>query len=518
MTAEIEKSTSSGSTEAATKQPGSPYSISRRFLSFPVVLSCSLAYLVFILSRRDIADPDLWWHLRNAQHLLTTGHLPVVDAYSFTVPGASVVPFEWLSELAYYFAYKWAGLSAVFLLVFLLCTAIVLGVFRLSFLASSDVKNSFVVTVGAVILASVSIGARTLLFGWLYLVILLLVLAAFRKNSSNWLWTIPPLFCLWVNSHGSWPMGIVVFGMFIASGMVEGRRGHVVTVRWSTTQLRQLLIAAGASAAAVFVNPLGYRLVLYPFQAMFGTQSGIYMSAESASIDFHTSWGTVAMILILGTLPISVLSLEEWGLDELGYTALALYFSLTYVRFIFLAGILLAPIFARRVKLMLPYSKKSDKPLYNCVALAILLTLFIASVPSHSNFQNVVKYPEGAVSYMKANGLRGRGFHDWVWGGYLIWNAPELKVFIDGRGDPYGPTGVFKDYWAAVSNDHPQTVLDKYGIDYVLLPAGSPLANSLKESPAWTLQYSDETSVLLHRSHDAKATSSSRPWMNLLVS
>ena len=79
-------------------------------------------------------------------------------------------------------------------------------------------------------------------------------------------------------------------------------------------------------------------------------------------------------------------------------------------------------------------------------------------------------------------------------------DTPELKVFIDGRGDPYGPTGVFKDYWSAISIQNPQAVLDKYKVDYVLMPADSPLSNFLNFSPAWSVLYSDETSVLFHRS------------------
>jgi hypothetical protein len=474
--------------------------VSGRLFSFPAVLAGSLAYLVFVLSRRDIADPDLWWHLRNAQYLLTQGHLSVVDSYSYTAPGAAVLPFEWLSEIPYYLAYKWAGLPAVFLLVFLLCTAIVLGIFRLSYLASHDVKNSFLVTVGAGVLTAVSIGARTLLFGWLYLVVLLLILEAVRRDDGKWLWLVPPLFCLWVNSHGSWPMGIVLFAIFIASGLVEGCWGHAYATRWSGPQLRKLLIIAGASIGALFINPLGYRLISYPFQAMFGRQSSVDNIQEFASIDFHTPWGKVAMFLILGTLLIAVFSEDRWRLDELGFIMVALYFSLTNIRFMFLAAILLPPVFAKRVKLMTPYDRNSDKRLYNVVAFVILLCVFVVSAPRHWKFQSSVNYPEGAVAYMKTNRIQGRVFHDYVWGGYLIWHAPELKVFIDGRWDPYAPTGVFKDYWSAASNQEPRAVLDKYRVEYVLMPPDSLLSKSLKVSPSWIVLYSDESSVLLHRS------------------
>jgi len=385
------------------------------FFSFPVVLASSLAYLVFVFSRRNVADPDLWWHLRNAQQFFTTGHLAVVDSYSFTAPGASVLPFEWLAELPFYFAYKWAGLAAVFVLVFLLSAAIVLGVFRICYLASGDVKNSFVVSIGAAVLASVSIGARTLLFGWLCLVALMLILETVTRGGWKWLWLVPPLFCLWVNLHGSWPIGLVVFGSFIVTGMIEGAWGQTYATQWSGPQLTKLFIAAISTSAAVFVNPFGYRLVVYPFKVMFGGGGGGSYIQEFASIDFHTSWGKVALIMI--------------------------------------AGLLLAALFS-----------------------------------------------EGALAYMKAHGMSGRVFNDWVWGGYLIWNAPESKVFIDGRGDPYAPNGVFQDYKAALSSQNPQTVLDKYRVDYVLMPSDSQLGTLLRNNPAWSVRFSDDASVLLQRS------------------
>jgi hypothetical protein len=250
---------------------------------------------------------------------------------------------------------------------------------------------------------------------------------------------------------------------------------------------------------------------------MFGAgSSGPSTIQEFASIDFHTPLGKVAIVLILGTVLIAVLSQERWRLDELGFILLALYFSLTNVRFMFLAGILAPPIFARRLKrvtidrdsdrrlntaiALIPRDRNSDKRLRNAVVLAILCYVFIASAPRHWKFQSPVNYPEGAVAYMKTNGIQGRVFHDYDWGGYLIWHTPELKVFIDGRGDPYGSTGVFKDYWSAISNKNPQAVLDKYQVEYVLMPADSLLVQNLKNSPVWAVRYSDQTSVLLQRS------------------
>ena len=218
------------------------------------------------------------------------------------------------------------------------------------------------------------------------------------------------------------------------------------------------------------------------------------------------------MVLVLGTLLIAVFSRERWRLDELGFIVLAIYFGLTNVRFMFLAGILAPPIFAKRLNFSnvgkrrqtdevaaQVAAKGSNRWLANAVVLVILGYVFIATAPRNWKFQSPIDYPEGAVAYMKQNGIQGRLFHDWDWGGYLIWHAPERKVFIDGRGEPYGATGVFNDYWNAISNRNPQSVLDKYQVEYVLMPPESRLSRVLQESPKWTAIYRDKSSLLFHR-------------------
>ena len=39
------------------------------YCSFHVVITLILVGVIFTLSRKGIADPDIWWHLHNAQYL-----------------------------------------------------------------------------------------------------------------------------------------------------------------------------------------------------------------------------------------------------------------------------------------------------------------------------------------------------------------------------------------------------------------------------------------------------------------
>ena len=371
---------------------------------------------------------------------------------------------------------------------------------RSLFAIVSRASSMFVACALLLPLAVGSFDMRPQLLGYIFLLATLILLERFRQGKQKSLWILPLVFLLWINTHGTFAFGFAVLGLYWASGLFDFKIGGIRAERWTGPQRWKLLGAAGASVAALFINPFGAPLVPYPFRIMFGPGTGVADVQEFASVHFHAPWGKVAMILILGVLLIAVFSEVRWRLDEVAMVMLALYYALTFSRFIFLAGILLPPIFATRLKLMEPYDRSSDKRLNNAIALLILLGLFVVSVPRPAALRSPVQYPRDAVAYMTTNGIQGRVFHEYVWGGYLIWHMPSLKVFVDGRYDPYGPNGVFKDYMAAISGEKSQAVLDKYRVDYVLMPADSVLVQILKETPKWTVRYSDRTSVLLQRS------------------
>src|SRR5262249_38038086 len=81
--------------------------------SFLAVLVMVLIGWQFALVGWHLNDPDIWWHLRNAQYLFQHQQLPSHDMYSFTVAGHPWVSHEWLSEIPYYFAYRALGLSGL---------------------------------------------------------------------------------------------------------------------------------------------------------------------------------------------------------------------------------------------------------------------------------------------------------------------------------------------------------------------------------------------------------------------
>jgi hypothetical protein len=375
-------------------------------LSLPVMCFSLLGAAMFWRCTQNIAEHDIWWHMLNARYALQLHALPRVDMYSFPAAGSPWLDHEWLSEIVFCSGYSSFGLRGLLAVYFTILLLIFAGVYYRAARISGNCKNAILAVVFGLALAVVNIGPRLILLGWLCMVGLLLVLDYFHQSGKG-LWLLPPLFALWINCHGSWIYGIAVLVITIASGLAAGRWGTVVARRWSPAELKKLLISLAASVAALFVNPFGYRLLLYPFDMLFRQQSNLKHMQEWQSIDFATGNGLLAMILILGLLAALWFSRRRWRLDEVVLAAFALWGALSHARLLFFAALILVPLLAPYVNLFPPYEKREDKTWLN----AVIIMVIIGSLwfyPSQARLQQRVAatLPVDAVNFMKTNNLQ----------------------------------------------------------------------------------------------------------------
>ncbi len=474
--------------------------LARRIFSFPVMCMFLLAAVIFGYAPRGIglAEPDIWWRLRSATDLLQYHSLSRVDTYSFTAAGSHWTNFEWVSDLLFLLAFKMSGLQGIVALYTLTMVLIFAAVYYRSCRAGADCKDAAIATLGGICIAAVSLAPRPLLFGWLCLTGVLLILDHFRRTGKG-LWLLPPLFVIWINLHGSWIYGMAVFVLTIASGLVQGQWGMVEAKRWTPDELKKLLFALGASVAALFVNPFGYKLVLFPF-AFFRMQAFMQYVEYWRPVDFSTWTGKLALGLIFGILAAALFSKRRWRLDEVLLIALALWSGLSHVRFLDFTAIICVPILAPRLELFPPYDAELDKPWLNAAVIIAAVLSLVHFFPSAAELQQRVdnEYPVAALNYMRQHQINGKIFSPAEYGGFIEWTAPEFKSFADGRA-VFVEKGIFEDCFSALTIREPYQVLDKYQIDYVLIERSWPLAYLLEHSPAWRVVYSDRTTVLFAR-------------------
>ena len=488
----------SASATAVVEQRGRRFFAS--IFSFPVMCMFLLGAVIFGFCVKQFAEPDIWWHLRYARDLVQAHAFPTTDTYSFTAAGAYRPNFEWLSELAFYGSYRALGLRGILALYFAILVAIFAIVYYRSLRAGADCKNATVATLIGIFLGVVSIGPRTLLFGWLCMMGLLLVLDHFRQTGKG-VWLMPPLFVLWINLHPSWVFGIIVTVLTIVSGLVGGEWGLLEATKWKAGELVKLALALAASIAALFINPFGYKLVLYPFAFLLHQQSNMQYVEEWQGVDFSTGNGKLALFVIFGLLAAMLFSRRRWRLDEVLLTAFALGEALLHSRFLFFAGLIIPTILAQRLSLFPPYERELDKPWLNAIIMLCLAGSLIRFFPSDAELQRKVdaEYPTAALKFMRRQQLEGRIFNQYLWGGYMEWNSPELKPFIDGRADIFVYNGVLADHRKATTIQEPLQIFDKYHIEYLLLQPGRPLTYLVTYSPEWSVIYADNIAVLLER-------------------
>ena len=132
---------------------------------FQVVLAGTVVLTLVALVRQSVADPDIWWHLRNAQLLVENHQLPRFDTYSFTVAGYPWMNHEWLAEVPYYLGWRLFGLTGIKSISIVLMEATFLGLLYLCTKISGNYKASIAACAFGIFLATVKGGPRTILFG-----------------------------------------------------------------------------------------------------------------------------------------------------------------------------------------------------------------------------------------------------------------------------------------------------------------------------------------------------------------
>jgi hypothetical protein len=488
---------------AVTTGAAASFRLLKLVFSFPAMLGTMLVGAVFIVGRLFAVDPDVWWHVKNGQNILATHHWPTTDPYSFTVAGTPWLSYEWLGDVLFGAVARFAGLQGLDVLLIILGSAILIALYAYATLRSGNSKAGFVTAAALYVLVTPSLSLRPQMLGYLFIILTLIVLEYFRQGKPQGLLFLPPLFLVWVNTHGSWVIGLAVLFVFLAAGLMNFRMGSIEARRWSAKERVHLEAAFLLCLAAIPLTPYGTRLAAYPFTVASSLPVNLANVLEWQPMPFNLLGGKLFLALLLGFFIAQMALRFPCRLDELtlfiGGTAMAclhLRFVLIFVPFF---SALLVTLLARWVP---PYDRRKDLYAANAILMTVVIVAMVWFFPTRTNMQEIVsrKFPVRAVEYVRQHAVPGPMYNTYGYGGYLIWSLPEQKVFIDGRGDLYEIGGAFSDYLEA-ANLKPGAfaVLRAYGIQSCLLDRSEPLATVLSNHADWRQEYSDDVSVLFVR-------------------
>ena len=450
----------------------------------------------FRLGVRPIHDNSMLTHLRTGIDMVNGDGIPTVDPYSFIAAGRSWTVQSWLPEWTYGWAYELGGFRFVVLEQALLCALLAWLIVRLA-RAGSPLRT----TLAAVV--AIGIGApywspRPLLFG-LILMALLITVVEGRRSS----WLLIPIVWLWVQSHGSFPLGLVWLGGRALGQWIDWRAWPHDTMRYIGAFVVGLL--------ASIVNPLGAKLLLFPI-TILEKRDSFKSILEWQSPDFNGSDGRFALVFLAVALVILARSKVSWRdlVPVVGFVIL----SLLAMRNLPVLALVLAPVLGRALRRTETSSRSGvtatdeftprRQRLNRVVFVAVLATfaVFAASIWTTPPLA-LAPFPEKAVTYLDEKGLlvapHVLAEQDFV-GNYLTLRfGRRVPVFIDDRYDMY-PAEVAADYQTLnTGGPRAPSVLNRYDVDVVLWNRQQALATVLAASDGWTQVFRDGDWVVYRR-------------------
>ncbi|HVB29282.1 MAG TPA: hypothetical protein VNG91_05660 [Terriglobia bacterium] len=488
----------------------------QKLASFPALCGMLLVLEVWATLPLFIHDPDLWWHIAVGAKILRTHAWPTFDPYSFTAHGNPWIAYEWLGEVVIALAaHSGAMLAGLAWLRVGLAGLLMLLLYYYACLRCRNSTAAFLATALVYLTAYGFLTLRPQLLGYIFLMITLISLERFRLKQQKSLWLLPVVFMLWVNTHGTFVLGLGIIALYWLSGVWEWQHGDLETSRWTRQERQHLAIVSLLCVLALLITPYGSRLAAYPFEMLLFQNFIVSHVPEWGAIRFTGMWSRSALVLVL-LLFLSVLVFRpRWRLEEMVLFPATFYEACIHRRMFVVFTLIFVPLLASEVARWVPdLGLRWKRTALNASLMVLLAAGMLTLFPSHQELEEPINqmFPVAAVQYLQSHPVPGPMFNYYMWGGYLIWKfGGRHRVFIDGRADIYAYSGVFADYAAIVSLS-PQTLflLRKYSIRSCLLTREDHLGTFLAALPDWRRVYEDDVSVLYVRQSSAPSSNSAR--------
>jgi hypothetical protein len=289
-----------------------------------VAAAAVLGFLFLLLNFMALWHTDIWGHMKFGKWMVENGRLPERELFAdLAAKDAAYINFQWLSQAGFYLAFHAGevlaggdGLRRTAGGVDMLrLTHAVLAVLKYSLLLAAfrRLSGSMWLAIAGVILANVfstvSFGVlRPQVVAEVFFAGLLLALAR-PVLSKRALVLIPIAMVLWANSHGSYPIGLILLGGCLAGAVAEWGwpivRRNVPRNPESALQVRRLfLVLALATAGIACLNPHGPALFLHTLAL-----------AKHPNIADMEEWRSVTTNAMMGygfLATVGVLALTQW--------------------------------------------------------------------------------------------------------------------------------------------------------------------------------------------------------------
>lgn len=421
-------------------------------------------FIILFTTFKITGDDDVFWHLATGRYIVQTHDVPSTDIFGFVTQGQQWMPFEWGWDVLTYGIYNIGGYTALSVfrtIIFLLMFFIFFTILR-KFRVSYTIIFLFLTLLAFGIMDRLT--PRPHIMSLLFFALVLYIIIDYRYfNRSNYkiLFFFPLIFLIWANIHMGIIAGLFLLGIFVVSEIIIFLKPNKFSSKeippLTKPELFRLMLIFIASILVMFINPNSFATYVYAYDH---TKMKLLETINEwrSPFDEMFSGGFVTLIykiFLFGGVLILYYAIRKKDLfAALVFIGFAIY-SVRAVRFTVDYLIIITVFLALTVSFIINSSKSeslknffSINPFPKIIIQAALL-LFIFNLPNDKLYLDYLKYyrvsgfginsdfiPTQMFDFMKANNIPSIGqkpLNHFGTGGFLVWNFPESKNFIDSR-------------------------------------------------------------------------------------
>ena len=479
----------------------------------------SIFIMTFIMGLVKIYSPDLGFHLKSAEWIVTNKEFIHTDSFNYVAEGTKYYDMQWLFQLLVYGIYK-IGDDMLLIVANALLIVVSLVLVWLRFLKNTGVNKMSVSTglfalMAVLFVQGLTFEIRPHVLSWIFLNLTLLILESYKRGNKKALFVLPAIMLVWANTHSLAVLGLVTLAIYNAGIYFENRMFD-----------KKLLLFSLFSFLAFLLTPYFIGGLFYTF-SQFGLVSGNSLLKSyigefqspftSREIErLGSKYFTSPLLIIHIAAVLTVFSIVR-SVKRRQYTAAILLG--TYLFLLYLANknygyflMVSLPLVAQyslswlELRLQKASNKKSstvnkksnknkeenkssilagalDRRLYKRLSFVVVIIAVLISVASVSDGYPIFRHspfrfgfvtdkdqlPVEAIEFLKKNHIKGKLLNHLDFGGYLMAHYSE-KVFIDGRMDVL-PENFFRKYYQSMTVKNGfKNLLDEYNPDIVIFP------------------------------------------------
>lgn len=432
---------------------------SNRFTMGLAVLAVFVAFVFYYPSIGG--DQDIWFHIRYGAHFVQNFTWSLDHGqFNWTKFNPDFVYVTWIGSSILYLTYALMAHYGLYLLQWLVLGAIIFCF--LYFLKKTGYRfdiTSLLAIMGVLLIINLKfLFIKPDMFSALLFVVACLIYYKVKETGKWKLFYIyPPLFLLWVNTHGGFIVGLFLISAALGGELMNSLFFKKARLKWK--HLMHFAISVVLSYAVIGINPEGYgyftgiirdffspemqatKQIIFEYMSMWNS-----ITFAPAGLRFRfAGFSMLVMLLLFIAVNIYLLVAKRFfDLPSVFLVGFFYYFGMSVVRasqyFPLIWFFAFFYVYKR-------YDVPKIKGVFNFASVGIIFILCLKIVHfALTEYESIAwfgtnwkaSYPVKEVEFIKKAKLPGNIWNDYVSGGYLLWALyPDYKIFVDPRYGAY---------------------------------------------------------------------------------